>query len=297
MTAILLAVFIAAIAADDAGRIRVLGENVSRVFQPDGQAVGGEEKRSAAPAARGEFSRAANLWAYLGGSGNDVLYVADADGKNERRISPEGMAAGAYAWSPDGKTLALTAYPQAAPGTFQSAHWQLYTVAADGRNWKPAAASPHGAHLPRFAPDGRLSWLRYSRPLGKAQPADLVVADGEEIKVLVKDTYISDYVWSPSGERVAYGTIGGLGFVEVATGKQQLVALADIDADLASHAPCELVFRPDSQAVVCRAIFIGGRMNGGPAMFGDDKVFILSRTEKPTWFRPGLAVERLEWTR
>jgi hypothetical protein len=202
--------------------------------------------------------------------------------------------------SPDGKALALLAHPVAAGGALAS-HWQLYTVGADGRNWRQYAVSPDGAGLPKFAPDGRLAWLRYYPRTGKLQSADLMVAGddpkADDSKAIVKAIYINDYAWSPDGKTIVYSSLGSLGFVEVATGKQQLVALADIDARLGSDSAWYLTFSPSGESVACCIMFLGDRRQGGPAMFGDDEVFIVPRRDKASWFQPGLRVRALEWTK
>ena len=39
--------------------------------------------------------------------GNDEIYVMDADGKNQRYLTPVGQGDPPAAWSPDGKKIAL----------------------------------------------------------------------------------------------------------------------------------------------------------------------------------------------
>src|SRR5262245_38528014 len=180
------------LAAPEAGLIRVTGEGATRVFRPDGTRVAAGEPAEDKPG-RGQLSPDGKRRAYVSPAADETLFVADADGGNARRTSPEGWAAGHFCWSPDGKRLALLAHPTAARGTLAS-HWQLYSVGVDGRNWRQVANSPDGAGLPKYAPDGRLAWLRYYPRMGKLPPADLMVAAGDEAKdgdpkAIVKNVY------------------------------------------------------------------------------------------------------------
>jgi len=54
------------------------------------------------------------------------LYVADADGSNERRLTQNAEDDGAHAWSGDGEWLVLGRIPD------EDADWDLYAVRADG---------------------------------------------------------------------------------------------------------------------------------------------------------------------
>src|SRR5206468_3434228 len=116
-------------------------------------------------------------------------------------------------------------------------------------------------------------------------------------KTAVKKVFINDYAWSPDGTTIAYSKFGALVFHDLANDSEQEVAFPDIDKRLDSHAAFLICWRPDSQAVACSIVFLGGRQKGGPAMFGDDEVFVIPRRGKPTWFRAGGRVERIEWVK
>jgi len=281
--------------AGETGFIRVTGDGAARVFRPDGTRVEAAEKEGAA--ARGQLSPDGKQRAYVSPDGDETLYVTDADGSNATHMTPENMAAGHFSWVPDGKSIALLARPRAAPGTIQARPWEVYTVGTGGRNWKlwnKIAKSAAGAELPKFSPGGGLAWLQCYPREGKLQPADLVVLTGDERRAIVKNTCICDYAWSPDGATIACAMSGKLGFVDVASGKQQSIELPSIDARLSSHAAFHLTFSPDGESVACKIIFLGGRREGGPAMFGDDEVFIVPRQGEASWFQPGINVTQLQ---
>ncbi|MCI0359102.1 MAG: hypothetical protein L0211_11540 [Planctomycetaceae bacterium] len=290
MLVVLVLIPLAALAGDQ-GLIRVVGEGSQRSFRPDGTEV--ETSNVVAP--RGPLSPDGKLRAFVSADGKETLSVSDADGGNARQITPAAMTAGQWAWSPDSKRLVFLARPYAAPGTFQAADWQLHRIDADGKDLKPLANSPHGAEQPRIAKDGRLAYLRNYPREGKLPRADLVVGDGEEAKAIVKNSFINEFAWSPDSKSIAYSTYGALVFYDVATGKEQRVEFASIDSRLKGYSAWYLAFSPDSQRVACVIKFLGDRQQGGPKMFGDDELFIVSRDGKATWFQPGMVVHGLEW--
>src|SRR5439155_8563869 len=53
-------------------------------------------------------------------------------------------------------------------------------------------------------------------------------------------------------------------------------------------------WRADSQAVACSITFLGGRQQGGPKISGDDELFVIPRSGKASWFRPGAEFHQIE---
>ena len=168
--------------------------------------------------------------------GERAVFVANADGRNLRRISGEGFAA-APNWSPDGRTLSyvraevdnpnvwnlwahnldsgesrrLTSNPSGRPAGgswFPDGHRIAYTsgsslIVLDVASGKPAIyPSPQPSRKtgsPAVSPDGR--WVIF--PLSGDGAWLLDLNDGSSLKVL-SDPAVGDFTWSPDGSRVAY---------------------------------------------------------------------------------------------
>src|SRR5262249_16170578 len=111
------------------------------------------------------------------------------------------------------------------------------------------------------------------------------------------NTYINNYAWSPDGKTIAYGKFGALVFHDLATGEEQEVAFPDIDQRMSSHAAFIICWGPDSRAVACSIMFLSGRRQGGPKIFGDDELFVIPGSGKARWFNPGVRFQEIEWIR
>jgi Tol biopolymer transport system component len=168
--------------------------------------------------------------------GERAVFVANADGRNLRRISGEGFAA-APNWSPDGRTLSyvraevdnpnvwnlwahdlesgdsrrLTSNASGRPAGgswFPDGHRIAYSsgsslIVLDVASGKPAIyPSPQPSRKtgsPAVSPDGR--WVIF--PLSGDGAWLLDLNDGSSLKVL-SDPAVGDFTWSPDGSRVAY---------------------------------------------------------------------------------------------
>jgi hypothetical protein len=168
--------------------------------------------------------------------GERAVFVANADGRNLRRVSGEGFAA-APNWSPDGKTLSfvraevdnpnvwnlwahdlesgdsrrLTSNASGRPlggSWFPDGHRIAYSGASsiivlDVASGRPAIyPSPQPGRTtgsPAVSPDGR--WVIFQLAGDGAWLLDLT--DGSSLKVL-SDPALTDFTWSPDSSRVAY---------------------------------------------------------------------------------------------
>lgn len=168
--------------------------------------------------------------------GERAVYVADANGRNVRRMSGQGFAA-VPSWSPDGRTLAFV---RAEPGRRQV--WNIWTVDLDsgdtrrltnhrmgqpwGAAWFPDGRRIAYSHEDRLiirALDGRDEKVYTSPKKGQLVRTPAVSPDGRKVMFQVRrdgawlldvpsgdmrkvlaDPTAEEFTWSPDGRRVAY---------------------------------------------------------------------------------------------
>ena len=65
------------------------------------------------------------LHSCLGGDGDDNIFVMDADGSNQTRITGNQNSAGNPSWSPDGQRIAFDA--------FKDKNFEIFVVGPDGK--------------------------------------------------------------------------------------------------------------------------------------------------------------------
>ena len=164
------------------------------------------------------------------------VYLADADGKNVRRVSPDGFAA-VPSWSPDGTRLAFVRAESSSPKA-----WKLWTLDLERRDLvqittprhgEPSGGSwfPDGRHLaysdetglvihdldtktdrvfqtprppqlvrtPMVSPDGRYIIFQVQR-----NGVWLLELPSGAMRRVLEDPTASEYTWSPDSRRVAY---------------------------------------------------------------------------------------------
>ena len=108
----------------------------------------------------------------------------------------EGIPAATAAFSPDGKTLAFTRSPD----------HSLWKCPLPGcSNPVPLIPPPARVSMPRWSPDGTRLTCMVRNAEGKWR-AGIVVADGSAGFIQIPDPLAdADPVWSPSGDRIAFG--------------------------------------------------------------------------------------------
>src|SRR5262249_44823921 len=125
------------------------------------------------------------------------LYVMDADGKNQRRLSEKGHRDEIPAWSPDGRRIAFTNLRDDGKG---SVALDIHVIDLSGRN---EARIVEGGSDPTWSPDGKkilfLARRRASFDLCLIDP------DGKnEVNLTNSPEDESAPVWSKDGSQIAY---------------------------------------------------------------------------------------------
>jgi TolB protein len=121
------------------------------------------------------------------------LYLMDADGGNQRRLTDKGFRDFPPTWSPDGKRLAYTVEER---GKFSLRCYDLTTE-------RDVRVGP--GFSPLWSPDGKR--LLFEDVRDKAAILGLISPDGaDEIRLTKGPGHARAPAWSPDGARVAYFT-------------------------------------------------------------------------------------------
>jgi Tol biopolymer transport system component len=134
------------------------------------------------------------------------LYVMNADGSAQRRVTQDAIHVWGSSWSPDGRRLAFASGVQGNPGNFD-----IYVVNADGSGQQQLTRDPGPDYDPAWSPDGRtIAFRSYrdERPLGGRRWHKLMYvinADGSEQRKLTRlSNRDGSFSWSPDGRRIAF---------------------------------------------------------------------------------------------
>ena len=133
--------------------------------------------------------------------GNYEIYVMNADGSNQTRLTKSSADDRHPQWSPDGERIAF--------GSYDGEESSVWTMNADGTDQARLAVG----YSPRWSPDGN----HIAFHLNVWAPGDCFLAvmntDGSNIKGFVNLSEIGNNYpsleWSPDGEKIAFDAGGG----------------------------------------------------------------------------------------
>lgn len=127
------------------------------------------------------------------------IYIMRADGSDQVALTADG---GSYdpAWSPNGRRIAFTHFPQGA------SHPEVFVMNADGTNPENLSNQPDSDSEPAWSPDGQQiafgSYRDYSVAEGNA--IFIMNADGTNPTKVVTGHCLMWPAWSPNGTTVAF---------------------------------------------------------------------------------------------
>jgi Tol biopolymer transport system component len=110
-------------------------------------------------------------------SGDEEIYVMNADGTNVRQLTSNGDFDSAPSWSPDGQRILFERAPAGTftPGT-EAQEKDIYVMNADGTNVRRLTDSPGLDEGPEFSPDG--TKIAFSSARDGQQEIYIMDADG-----------------------------------------------------------------------------------------------------------------------
>jgi Tol biopolymer transport system component len=130
-----------------------------------------------------------------------AIWVVDADGGNERRLTDGSARLEAPAWSPDGERIAFEKWDDDQVG----AHIEVdvYVMKADGTHPRRLTDFPGAEQDPAWSPDGER--IAFSSDRGEGADLYVMNSDGSQPRRLT-DTVESEYfpAWSPDGDAIAF---------------------------------------------------------------------------------------------
>ena len=142
--------------------------------------------------------------------GNFEIYVMDADGKNQRRLTTNRHDDWDPSWSPDGTRIAFTSSAkvlnvvQAHPLFVVGGLPQIYVMDADGGNKRRLTDSDFAEWYPSWSPDGTRIAFTSSGAMDTAGWYIYVVdTDGKNLRELGPESGWYP-AWSPDGTRIAF---------------------------------------------------------------------------------------------
>ena len=141
--------------------------------------------------------------------GNAEIYLMNADGSDQRRLTKNQTNEFAPSWSPDGKHIVIeTDRDDLNPvECFPNCIWKLYRMNTDGSNWQQLMNLPGSESHADWSPNGEKIVFDADRNSdGKGEIYILNARGGMPIVVLA-DNYDNRFpVWSPDGKIIAFSS-------------------------------------------------------------------------------------------
>ena len=135
------------------------------------------------------------------------IYVMDADGGNQRRLTNNPANDWSPSWSPDGKRIVFCSDRD---GHVNEHGWpipDIYVMDADGGNQQNLTNNPKGDWDPSWSPDGKRIAFHSNREGRFNYEIYVMDADGGNLQILTDNRNDdSDPSWSPDGERIVFSS-------------------------------------------------------------------------------------------
>lgn len=132
--------------------------------------------------------------------GNDEIYVINADGTDERRLTQTNLWESRPQWSPDGLRIVYQSTPN-------HMHYNIFVMNGDGSNVTQLTNREGFDGLPKWSPDG--SRIIFTTDRAGGRNLWTMKADGSDPKPLTSNRRSAELgAWSPDGKLIAFDDDG-----------------------------------------------------------------------------------------
>ena len=141
--------------------------------------------------------------------GNWEIYVMDADGGNQRRLTNNPGRDRSPSWSPDGKRIVFVSNKDGHVRNDRPTA-EIYVMDADGGNQRNLTNNPDRDISPSWSPDGKRIAFVSDRAVDGGEAVHnyeiyVMDADGGNLQRLTNNLTEDEYPsWSPDGKRIAF---------------------------------------------------------------------------------------------
>ena len=145
--------------------------------------------------------------------GNYDIYVMDADGKNQQRLTRHGDDDWEPSWSPDGKQIAFTSSEDRdSHEDVAGQRPHIYVMDADGKNRRKLTKNPFAEWHPSWSPDGKHLAFTGMANTGAGTYVYAVDAEGKNLRRLTPlEMGGWEPSWSPDGKHLAFTGVANIG--------------------------------------------------------------------------------------
>lgn len=141
-----------------------------------------------------------------GSKASHEIFVANADGSNEVRLTNNHSLDADPFWSPDGQRIAFTCFPDRFVEG-EPANAEICAMDADGKNWVRLTDNPDRDQAPIWSPDGTRIAFHSSRNCKGSEAIYVMNADGSNVMQLTEcQNFDGPAGWSPDSKRLVYAS-------------------------------------------------------------------------------------------
>jgi tol-pal system beta propeller repeat protein TolB len=136
-----------------------------------------------------------------------AIWVVEADGSNERRLTDDSGRREWPAWSPDGESIAFSQWDYEAIDSDDRLEIDIVVMSAEGDEPRRLTDFPGAEEEPAWSPDGKR--IAFSADRGDGPDIYVMSAEGSQPRRLTETAEsASGPAWSPDGEEIAFERFG-----------------------------------------------------------------------------------------